>query len=372
MAGYRPGSMRLGFGASQALVTCPTGATHLEKGVPCQDACMVSQHYYRGVPYSIMVVADGHGSEKYSRSDVGAHFAAKAAGDAATELVVTLASMREEYPDDWLKMLSHEVTHRLGRVVVQRWRARVEEHADSHPQAGVEPGSDAWLGRYGSTVALAILYDEQWLITASLGDSAIYFASRQGDRYNIRELVATSHEGLGLGTDSLLSPRANYLWRYDVISTIHEPPAMILLTTDGLIDSLDSPLESISDLCEQTMRHGVGWLEKVLPQQLARWSAGGVGDDMGCIAWFPTLPEISQDIDPRVAMTHEAASLVCSSQPKPMNPSIAAGAYKMVSQEIRPSPAPNAAEEGRLAQPSKIAGPKTQENQGNLNGKQDD
>ncbi|WP_255349545.1 protein phosphatase 2C domain-containing protein [Thioalkalivibrio sp. ALE28] len=289
--------MRLGFGTSQALVTCPTGATHLEKGQPCQDACMVAQHYYRGVPYTVMVVADGHGSAKYSRSDVGAHFAVEAAGDAATELVIGLASMREEHPDDWHKQMQHEVSHRLGRVLVQRWRTRIDEHAAAYPELGVEPGSDACLDRYGSTVAMVIIYDDQWLITANLGDSSIYLARREGNGYDIQELAAQNRESFGLGTDSLVSPRANYLWRSEILSTTDEPPAMILLTTDGLTDSVGTPQDSIVDLCEQTMCHGMDWLARVLPQQLARWSADGVGDDMGCIVWFPTLSPPSSASD---------------------------------------------------------------------------
>lgn len=291
MAGQHRGSMRLLFGTSQALVTCPTGASHREKGQPCQDACMVSQHYFRGVPYSVMVVADGHGSQKYSRSDLGAHFAVMAAVEATTELVVALTSIQEGYPDDFPKLLSHEVSHRLGRTVVQRWRTRIEEHATANPEKGVEPESAAWLGRYGSTVALTLVYDEKWLITASLGDSAIYIADKGKADYSIRELAESNIEGLGLGTDSLVSPRAHHLWRYEVL-LMEKPPAMLLLTTDGLTDSLEQPKDSIRDLCEKTHRHGMDWLERVLPEQLSRWSAEGVGDDMGCIVWFPNLPSV--------------------------------------------------------------------------------
>lgn len=312
MADCRPSSMRMALGASQTLVTCPTGAAHQDKGMPCQDACMVSQNYYRGIPYSVMAVADGHGSEKYSRSDVGAHLAAKAAGDAATDLVMSLAAIREEYPDSWLKLFSHEVSHRLGRRIVQRWRALIEEHAAEYPEAGIEPGSFDWLGRYGTTVALAMHYDEQWLITASLGDSAIFISKRQGEKFSVRELAARDHEELGLCTDSLVSSKANYFWRYDIISTVNEPPAMILLTTDGLTDSLETPEESIQDLCEQTMRHGIDWLERVLPQQLTRWSADGVGDDMGCIVWFPTLPSVSSSMSQDSAVEDKSTGGKCS------------------------------------------------------------
>jgi len=292
MSSHYHSSMRLGFGIYQALVTCPTGASHLEKGQPCQDACMVAQHYYRGIPYTVLAIADGHGSEKYSRSDIGAHFAVEAAGDAATELVIGLVSLRDNHPQDWHKMLQHEVEHRLGRSLVQRWRSRVDEHAENHPEEGVTKKSDAWFGRYGSTAALTILYDE-YLIAANLGDSSIYLANSQGDDLSLRKISELQREGIGLGTDSLVSPNANYLWRLEVISMSHNAPAMVLLTTDGLTDSLVDPQASVLDLCKSTMNYGMDWLERVLPGQLTKWSADGVGDDMGCIAIFKAPPTSS-------------------------------------------------------------------------------
>lgn len=291
-----PQSMRLGFGSAQALVTCPTGANHLDKGLHCQDACSVAQHFYRGVPYSVMVVADGHGSAKYSRSDIGAHLAVEAAREAASELVMALASLRAEHPDEWHRLIDN-ATSRLGSVLVKRWLERVSAHASDHPEVGIEPGDAAWLGRYGSTVALAILYDDDWLITGSLGDSALLAVSRQGGQCQVQELVANPELEVGLGTDSLISERAPYMCRVEVTSMLHSPPAMLLLTTDGLTDSLEDLSDVLGSIYDNTMRYGMEWLQRVLPRQLAIWSAHGVGDDMGCIVFFPLQPYVDQQHD---------------------------------------------------------------------------
>ena len=134
------------------------------------------------------------------------------------------------------------------------------------------------------------------MIAANLGDSSIYLANSQGGDLNVHQISEPQREGVGLGTDSLVSPRANYLWRFEVVSMAHNAPVMVLLTTDGLTDSLIAPQASVLDLCKSTMNYGMDWLERVLPQQLARWSADGVGDDMGCIVLFKAPPTSSPPV----------------------------------------------------------------------------
>lgn len=289
-----PSSMRLSAGGYDALVTCPTGASHQDKGQPCQDACMVMQRYYRGVPYTVLAIADGHGNKKYSRSDIGAHLAVEAAGEVASDLVMLITSLRAEHPQDWHKQVQHEVAHHLGRNLVQCWRWRVDKQAKNHSEHGVTPESERWFERYGSTVALAILYDDQLLIAANLGDSAIYLADYQDGDLKVRQVTESPLESVGLGTDSLVSPHAYYRWCSEVVS-LDNPLVMVMLTTDGLTDSLETPKTSVYELCNHTVRYGMDWLQEVLPSQLARWSDRGVGDDMGCIVLFnsPT-PEHDQ------------------------------------------------------------------------------
>jgi|GEM_PF-3325561 len=322
MPSHPPSSMRLSSGGYEVLVTCPTGASHQDKGQPCQDACMVMQRYYRGVPYTVLAIADGHGNTKYPRSDIGAHLAVEAAGAAASDWVILLTSLRAEHPQDWHKQVEHEVTHRLGRDLVRYWRDFVDEHAKNNREHGVTPESEVWFERYGSTLALTILYDDQFLIAANLGDGAIYLADQQDGVLKVRPVTESPLENVGLGTDSLVSPQAHYRWRSEVVDLSPHPElpddssvtvtptplVMVLLTTDGLTDSLDNPQTSVEQVCHHTWHHGMDWLHTVLPKQLADWSDHGVGDDMGCIVLFntkarPIPPSEHVQSDPQAA-TH--------------------------------------------------------------------
>ncbi|MDE6777248.1 MAG: protein phosphatase 2C domain-containing protein, partial [Oscillospiraceae bacterium] len=50
------------------------GASHVAKGTVCQDF----SNFQSNESYSIAVVADGHGSKKHFRSDVGSRLAVRA------------------------------------------------------------------------------------------------------------------------------------------------------------------------------------------------------------------------------------------------------------------------------------------------------
>ncbi|WP_081621796.1 protein phosphatase 2C domain-containing protein [Thioalkalivibrio sp. ALE11] len=289
-----PACLTLSFGKSQVLLTCPTGASHVEKGQPCQDACGASQHFFQGQPYLVLAIADGHGGEKYNQSEIGAHLAVEAARDAATDLVVTLVSAQSNHPTDWARLVKHEA-NRLGRNLVQHWRRRIEGHAGIKSEEGVSDQDLECIGRYGTTVAMVVMY-ESTLIAGSIGDSSIFTVehSEPSGEVRVNDVTPQRDRGVGLATESLVSPNAHHSWQAKAMvidELIDETElAMVLLTTDGMTDSLEDPKQSIRNLYERAVNDGLDWLKNVLPKQLSRWSDKGVGDDMGCVVMFPIWP----------------------------------------------------------------------------------
>lgn len=298
MIGAQPESMRLEYGGCQVLITCPTGASHQEKGQPCQDACMVTQGYHRGVPYTFLAVADGHGSPEYDRSDVGSHLAVAAAWIAISDLIVNLATLSgPQRGSDSFRQIRHDVEHYLGKRILQIWQSQVGRHAGyehacdevvGKEHALQETGITSDTRRYGSTLALVLLL-RPWFIAATLGDGGVFRVDLEGVVEEIAPLLPGS-AGIGLATDSLASAEAQYRWRFHVGLLSDASMGMLLLTTDGLLDSLEDPKASISDILQKKQKHGLDWLEGTLPGQLQRWSQNGVGDDMACIVLFPDTP----------------------------------------------------------------------------------
>lgn len=297
-------SMRLEFGGSQILIACPTGASHQEKGQPCQDACMVTRGYYRGIPYTFLSVADGHGSSQYDLSDIGAHFAVAAAWEAVSGLVITLATLPQPRINDPLRQIHHDVEHHLTRNIMRAWRARVDQDVKEKPPPETAVSDNR--SRYGTTVAFTLLM-QNWFIAATLGDGGIYQVIR-GEESEIKEIA--SHElgstPIGLATDSLSSTGALNRWRVHVGQISDVSTGMLLLTTDGLQDSLEDPPATIRDIFRKKETHGLDWLEEHLPKHLQRWSREGVGDDMACIVLFPATQSQPAGEETSTALTSNA------------------------------------------------------------------
>ncbi len=332
--------LSLTHGACEIVLCCPTGAGHVERGLPCQDACMASQQFYRGYPCTLLAVADGHGSAAYSRSDIGAHLAVEAVRDAAAPFLRALVELVEKRPHSWRVEAAHLFRSRFGKALWHCWCDRVRRHIRKHdngepfgPFSGdsfqvisplkaascpaddagransadlyplhsgsteppiAEKKSSASLRPYGTTIALAILF-ESLLFAGAIGDSTIYTLGQDTVAPEPMFLAQfpTAPAGLtavGLSTDSLCSAGAPYAWNstwqtLDLLGQLN----MICLTTDGMPDSLLKPLVSVQDLYVKTIDKGLDWLKQVLPQQLQSWSREGVGDDMAVIVCFPFL-----------------------------------------------------------------------------------
>lgn len=291
-----PAIMRLQLGNTYALVTSPTGASHIDKDQPCQDACMVTQHFYRGQPYMVLAVADGHGSDKYTRSEIGAHLAMEAAHQAAADLAMTLVELQKSDASNWYQSPNEDVSSRFQRSITKYWNERIIAHAMEKPEDGIEAESNESKKRYGTTLVVAMVFKDLYIF-ASLGDSSIYTVQSNKDGISSVVERLPSKKGLDLGTDSLVSDHAVYLWRTEYLP--HELRTeshnltlkMIFLTSDGLTDSLTDVKKSILSIYEQSRSHGIDWLQGVLPDQLAKWSKDGVGDDMGVVLLFPNFSQ---------------------------------------------------------------------------------
>lgn len=283
-----PAALRLSFNGHHVILASPTGAAHIDKGVPCQDACLATQQFYKGKPYTVLAVADGHGSEKYTRSEVGAHLATQVARDAVEQWIMGLDSFQDQASNSPLTRPSASFEKNVIQLLPRQWREAVIKHAQNHPTEPLEPDSEASISRYGTTLALCVLY-EQMLFMAAIGDSSI-FVLRQGhdDNITLDELFPSQNENIGLSTDSMSSPRAAYTFQTStmVADSLESSIVMILLTTDGMTDSLQDPKRSMHDIYLKTREHGLCWLQGTLPKQLRIWSEQGVGDDMGCVVYF--------------------------------------------------------------------------------------
>jgi hypothetical protein len=101
-----------------------TGASHETTGLVCQDhsAYEVNEHY------AIAVSADGHGSKKYFRSNMGSQFAV----EAALETIRTFYEDAEQFEQSFPK--NHKmILKNIEKQMIVNWNARVQKHLEENP-----------------------------------------------------------------------------------------------------------------------------------------------------------------------------------------------------------------------------------------------
>ena len=253
-----------------------TGAAHLRRGAPCQDASgFAGFRDAAGTPVQVLVVSDGHGGSRYVRSAVGARLACEVA---MGELRQALATARVDDPaalEDWHHWLAGELPARI----VAAWLREVERHWQADP--GVD-GSGFSPVVYGATLGVLLLTPAWWAHTG-LGDWDLVRIEAAGGEALLSE--EPEREAAGEATFSLCLPRAerHFASRTALLPlTADTAPFALLLCSDGLRKSCGSDADFLT-LC----RYLVGLapaadqaLSAELAEALDHISRQGSGDDI--------------------------------------------------------------------------------------------
>ena len=268
------------------------GANHRSRGIPCQDASLAGVYHYRGYPYGLLIVADGHGATRYPRSDLGAHFAIQAGVEAAARWIMYAVDCLEQHPDDWFTELRNEFGQRFARKLRQVWQRQVEEHLQDHPLTNNKDPESV----YGTTVALALVFQD-YLFVGAIGDSKIFVIWNQqtdalaqnNSEEGLDVLAGSGGEHLGLTTHSLASDHAVSKWHHRVLPLVDI--GLVCVTTDGLSDSLADTRRTLAGIYQDSHSKGLDWLSRNLPGFLARLTEEGVGDDIATAFYLPPAKE---------------------------------------------------------------------------------
>ncbi len=243
-----------------------TGAAHDRAALPNQDAHGWFPEAGAGPP-AILAVADGHGSAKSFRSDIGSQEAVAAALERLGAL------LQGQAPEvNSLSSVKRVAEEHLPQSLVQAWRERVEAHLARHPIAEADwdrlvqkdgPAARSLVAQepllaYGATI-LAVLVTEDFILYLQLGDGDILVVAEDGatTRPFARDERLIANE-----TTSLCSRDAWREVRVRLVPLAHNPPAMILISTDGYANSFRSE--------EDFLRLGPDYLHLVRAEGLER------------------------------------------------------------------------------------------------------
>ncbi len=262
------------------------GAAHIRSGAVNQDATAIWQEKPHALPL-VLAVADGHGGAAYTRSHIGAAYAVKIALRVlARDLLPRL--IKPGVPPD-LTQLKRICDEWLPKVLVRSWQERVHRFTQRYPFApnersllsakGAEEPADS-LTPYGATL-LAALFTEHFHLYLQLGDGDILTVGADGTVS--RPALAADARLLGNETTSLCMANAADSVRLAFQPVLGEPPALVLLSTDGYANSFvdGASFEQVgADLLAAIRTDGLLAVGEALPDWLAQTSAAGSGDDI--------------------------------------------------------------------------------------------
>jgi serine/threonine protein phosphatase PrpC len=274
-------------GASQWQVAGQSvrGASHERSGRPNQDAI----HW---LPASgagdsvVLAVADGHGSARYTRSHIGAQLAVEISTRVIFDFLgsqsqIANASLTKRTAEEW-----------LPKALARNWLAAVSEHLEAHPLGEAEldavsrkdvaaaPMSNSSQTLvYGATI-IAAAVTETFVLFLQLGDGEILTVSRQGE---VSQPLPRDYRLFANETTSLCSDDAWRDFRVSFRTNADEPPALILLATDGYPNSFRHEsgfLKVGSDILETIRAEGLDIVKNNLEQWLRDSTHAGSGDDV--------------------------------------------------------------------------------------------
>ncbi|GHC58243.1 PP2C family serine/threonine-protein phosphatase [Streptomyces cinnamoneus] len=252
----------------------------------------------------ILAVADGHGSARHARSDVGARLAVDLFAAHAREFAA-LASADGPDGSRSLSWLMHYARNVMPRRLVAEWRRnvlghwqRLHEH-DPDATRTAAPTDEQKLLLYGATLIGAVL-TPQLFAAWQLGDGELTVVGHDG---GVDLPLAPAEADLGDETESLCSREAWRLVRvhWAPIVAPARTPRFVALSTDGLSKSFASDegfVQFMAGLDTRLSEEGVEVVRAVLPDWLAA-AAQHSGDDTTLAAARRPVPGAGPAADER-------------------------------------------------------------------------
>ncbi len=257
-----------------AITASVRGSSHERSGKPNQDSVRVQQ-VTGPIPGLIASVCDGHGGDRYVRSDIGSLYGVEVACEVGRLALTDLGDSpaAEQIVD---RLSGHFATQ-----IVSEWTRRVNDHVSANPFTAAErqvagPSLDgAPTVAYGATLLMAV-FGPTWVGLLQIGDGDVITVT--GDR--VDSPVPGDTRLVANETTSLCLPLAAADSRCSAI--VGELPSLVTMTSDGYANSFASPTwrtDTALDMLKQVESKGLDGVETRLPGWLNDSATAG-GDDV--------------------------------------------------------------------------------------------
>lgn len=280
-----------------------TGYNHIkaEPSKVCEDA----SGFYDDDQMHICVVADGHGSDNYPRTDRGSQFAVDAAIEQIKAFVQKIYNPDPENPEksekesneliDNLLYTRFDETHLLkylSRNILMKWREFVEKDVEENPfqEAEMANVSDKYKKRYmpediserraekayGCTL-IAYVVTEKFSFGMQIGDGKCVVIDKDG---TVSEPIPWDDNCQMNVTTSICDSDASDEFRFFVTE---ERPSAVFCGSDGIDDSYANVEEMYAlyrSILKIFVEHGIEVGKSEIKEYLPVLTKRGSGDDV--------------------------------------------------------------------------------------------
>lgn len=205
------------------------GASHIRKDKVCQDFT----GSYCDELMKVVAVADGHGSDKYIRSDRGAKFAVESALSNIKQFVEDSSSF-ENLNDELMSQLMEQV----GKSIISSWNDKVNENLIQNPLNDDEMNilvnnskNELIAERMYGTTLIAIALTKNYWFGLHIGDGKCVVLNEDG---SFTQPIPWDDKCFLNTTTSMCDEDALSEFRYFISEKL---PIAIFINSDGVDDS---------------------------------------------------------------------------------------------------------------------------------------
>ncbi len=209
------------------------GASHEKRNLVCQDASA----YKVGNGFAVAVVADGHGSKKHFRSNIGS----KSAVEATLETIERFYSDPDEFDKNFPKN-NKSIISNIQKQIISAWNVKVQQHLKNNPVTAEEkkPFTKEEFENipeesyYGTTLVAAVA-GRGYTFGFQIGDGSLVAVFEDGETSMLMDYEESNPANI---TSSMCN--ANAASMFDCFYVETKPLLALFVSTDGLYTSFGS------------------------------------------------------------------------------------------------------------------------------------
>lgn len=209
------------------------GASHEKRGMVCQD----SSAFKIGSSFAVAVVADGHGSKKHFRSNMGSAFAVEATVETIERFYADTEEFEANFPQNHKMIIQN-----IQKQIISCWNAKVNRHIKANPVTAEEKSNftpeefeNIPVESYYGTTLVAAVSGPDYTFGFQIGDGSLVGVYENGETEILIDYEESNPANI---TSSMCNSNAASM--FDSFYVNNEKILALFVSTDGLYTSFGS------------------------------------------------------------------------------------------------------------------------------------